>query len=53
MLNLGALALAAPCRAGHRQDLLCPERRARNKREQPDSVGAAIPQLAPERCWMI
>ena len=36
MLNLAALTLGAPCRAGHRPDLPCPERRARNKREQPD-----------------
>ena len=36
MLNLAALSLGAPCRAGRRPDLPSPERRARNKREQPD-----------------
>lgn len=36
MLNPGALTLEVPCKAGHRPDLPSPERRARNKREQPD-----------------
>ena len=36
MLNLDALSLGALYKAGRIPDLPCPERRARNKRVQPD-----------------